>query len=230
VGHTSPTAWSRTALGMRHSRAEERATLATQLPRLPQVAKRLAAGDLSVGYAAAIASGVRRLDEADCGKAEDLLLGFVDEGHSVAQITRFADKIKDLIAERDDTSAEPEDGRRAERQWLALHRSGTGAFAKGRFGAELMALIRALLVPLARPCGPDDTRDHAERLADALRTHLSSGDSRGIRVLGTNNPIYVWGTTIHNKSCYSLHPPSPKISIPWRQCISHGQIQTESKI
>src|SRR5919197_2660491 len=29
-GHTSPTAWLRTTLGMRHARAEERATLATQ--------------------------------------------------------------------------------------------------------------------------------------------------------------------------------------------------------
>src|SRR5919197_3297264 len=36
-GHTSPTAWLRTSLGMRHSRAEERAVLAAQLPRLPQV-------------------------------------------------------------------------------------------------------------------------------------------------------------------------------------------------
>jgi hypothetical protein len=177
-GHTSPTAWLRGGLGMRHVRAAERATLAEQLPRLPQVAKRLAAGELSAGYATAIADGVRRLDLADCGKAEGLLLGFVDEGHSVGQIARFADKIKDLIADRDDRAGEPEDGRRAERQWLGVHRSGAGAFVKGRFGPELLALIKAKLEPLATPCGPDDTRDHAERLADALHTHLSGGDSR----------------------------------------------------
>ena len=177
-GHTSPTAWLRGGLGMRHVRAAERATLAEQLPRLPQVAKRLAAGELSAGYAAAIAAGVRRLDAADCGKAEGLLLRFVDEGHSVGQITRFADKIKDLIAERDDTAAEPEDGRHAERQWWTVHRSGPGAFVKGRFGPELLSLIKAKLEPLATPCGADDTRDHAERLADALQTHLSGGDSR----------------------------------------------------
>jgi hypothetical protein len=177
-GHPSPTAWLRAGLGMRHVRAEERATLAEQLPRLPQVAKRLAAGDLSSGYAVAIAAGIRRLHEADCGKAEDLLLGFADEGHSVGQVTRFADKIKDLIAERDGTGAEPEDGRRAERQWWGVHRSGAGAFVKGRFGAELVALVKAKLEPLATPCGPDDTRDHAERLADALQTYLSDGDSR----------------------------------------------------
>jgi hypothetical protein len=59
-----------------------------------------------------------------------------------------------------------------------VHRSGAGAFVKGRFGAELSALIKARLEPLARPCGPDDTRDHAERLADALQTYLSGGDSR----------------------------------------------------
>jgi hypothetical protein len=177
-GHASAAAWLRTGLAMRHVRAAERAALAEQLPRLPQVAKRLAAGELSAGYATAIAGGVRRLDAADCGKAEGLLLGFVDEGHSVGQIARFAEKIKDLIAERDETAAEPEDGRHAERQWWAVHRSGAGAFVKGRFGPELLALIQAKLEPLAAPCGPDDTRDHAERLADALQTHLSGGDSR----------------------------------------------------
>ena len=176
-GHTSPTAWLRTSLDMRHARAEERAALAAQLPRLPQVAKRLAAGALSMGYAAAIATGVRRLDETDCEKAEDLLLGFVDDGHSVGQIIRFADKVKDLIAERDGTAAEPEDGRRGERQWWALHRSGSGTFVKGRFGVELTALIKAKLEPLAAPCGADDTRDHSERLADALQTYLSQGGS-----------------------------------------------------
>jgi hypothetical protein len=185
-GHTSPTAWLRTGLGMRHARAGERAVLAAQLPRLPQVTKRLAAGDLSAGYAAAIAAGVRRLDETDCGKAEDLLLSFVDAGHSVGQITRFADKIKDLIAERDDTAPEPDDGRRAERQWWAMHRSGAGAFVKGHFGAELIALIKAKLEPLAVPCGPDDVRDHPERLADALQTFLSAGDSRWDPILVIN--------------------------------------------
>jgi hypothetical protein len=185
-GHTSPTAWLRTTLDMRHARAEERATLAAQLPRLPQVAKRLTAGDLSAGYATAIATGVRRLDDADCERAEDLLLGFVDDGHSVTQIIRFADKIKDLIAERDGTAAEPEDGRHADRQWWALHRSTSGTFVKGRFSAELTALIKAKLEPLAKPCGTEDTRDHAERLADALQTYLSDGDSRWDPILVIN--------------------------------------------
>jgi hypothetical protein len=178
-GHTSPAAWLRTSLGMRHARAGERAVLADQLPRLPQVAKRLAAGELSSGYAAAIADGVRRLDETDCAKAERLLLGLVDDGHSVGQLIRFADRIKDLIAERDGTATEPEDGRRGERQWWAMHRSGSGAFVKGRFGAELMALIQARLGPLARPCGAEDPRDYSERLADALQTYLSGADSTG---------------------------------------------------
>jgi hypothetical protein len=191
-GHTSPTAWLRTSLDMRHSRAEERAVLASQLPRLPQVAKRLAAGDLSSGYATAIASGVRRLDEADCGKAEDMLLGFIDDGYSVTQITRLADKIKDLIAERDDSATEPEDRRRADRQWWALHRSGPGTFSKGHFGPELSALIKAKLEPLAKPCGAEDSRDHAERLADALQTFLSNGDSRWDPILIVNLRQPAW--------------------------------------
>jgi hypothetical protein len=209
-GHTSPTAWLRTSLGMRHTRAAERAVLAAQLPRLPQVAKRLAAGELSTGFAGAIAGGVRRLGDADCGKAEDLLLGLVDEGHSVGQIIRFAEKIKDLIAERDGTATEPEDGHRAERQWWALHPSGPGAFVKGRFGAELTALIKARLEPLARPCGPDDTRDHAERLADALQTYLSGGDSRWdpILVIDLNPPA---STRPDSAPPTDTHRPEPGV-------------------
>jgi hypothetical protein len=214
-GHASPTAWLRTTLAMRHARAEERATLAAQLPRLPQVAKRLTTGELSAGYATAIATGVRRLDETDCEKAEDLLLGFVDDGHSVTQITRFADKIKDLVAERDNTAAEPEDARHADRQWWTLHRSASGTFVKGRFGPELTALIKAKLEPLAAPCGADDTRDHAERLADALHTYLSNGDSRWdpILLINLKQPAWIPGDERDQAPAAAASPHFPNTSV-----------------
>jgi Domain of unknown function (DUF222) len=212
-GHASPTAWLRHTLDMRHARAEERATLAAQLPRLPRVAKRLSVGELSAGYAIAIATGVRRLDETDCERAEDLLLRFVDDGHSVTQITRFADKIKDLIAERDGTAAEPDDGRHGERQWWTLHRSGSGTFVKGRFGAELTALIKAKLGPLAAPSGADDARDHAERLADALHTFLSEGDSRWDPILLVELKQPAWIPASEQEAAGSR---SPRMSAPSR--------------
>jgi hypothetical protein len=178
-GFSSTTSWLRTRMGMRHSRAEDRTVLARQLGRLPQVAKRLAAEDLSYGYASVIAAAVRRLDDEDCGKGEAILLELVDVGCTVREVTAAGDRIKALIAERDGTEPEPEDGRRGERQWWTMHRgSGGQALSKGLFSAELAALIRARIEPLAAPAGPEDTRDHAQRMADALQMVLSEGDSR----------------------------------------------------
>jgi hypothetical protein len=188
-GFPSTTSWLRTRMGMRHSRAEDRTVLARQVGRLPQVAKRLAAEDLSYGYASVIAAAVRRLDDEECGNGEAILLQMVDAGCTVREVTAAGDRIKALIAERDGTEPEPEDGRRGERQWWTMHRgSGGQALSKGLFSAELAALIRARIEPLAAPAGPEDSRDHAQRMADALQMVLSEGDSRWdpIVVLETN--------------------------------------------
>lgn len=44
LGHSSPTAWLRATLGMRHGRASERVRLARRLSRLPDTAERLRSG------------------------------------------------------------------------------------------------------------------------------------------------------------------------------------------
>jgi hypothetical protein len=178
-GFPSTASWLRSSLGMRHSRAVDRTVLARQLGRQPQVAKRLAAGELSYGYASVIAAAVRRLEDEECGKAETILLDLVDAGASVKEVAAAGERIRDLIAERDGTEAEPEDGRRGERQWWTMHHgSGGRALSKGLFSAELAALIRAKIEPLAALAGPEDARDHAQRMADALQMYLSEGDSR----------------------------------------------------
>jgi hypothetical protein len=192
-GYPSATSWMRTSLGMRHSRAEDRTVLARQLDRLPLVAKRLAAEQLSFGYASVIAAALRRLDDAEAAKGEAILLDLVDAGCSVKEVTAAGDRIRHLIAERDGTETEPEDGRRGERQWWTMSRGAGGrAFSKGLFSAELAALIRAKIEPLARPAGPEDTRDHAQRMADALQTYLSEGGSAWdpILIIELKRPIW----------------------------------------
>jgi hypothetical protein len=178
-GFPSTASWLRSRLGMRHSRAEDRTVLARQLERLSRVAKRLAVGELSYGYASVIAAAVRRLGDEDCDKAEAILLELVDAGGTVKEVAGAGERIKELIAERDGTAPEPEDGRRGERQWWTMHHGNGGrSLSKGLFSAELAALIRAKIEPLAAPAGPEDARDHAQRMADALQVYLSEGDSR----------------------------------------------------
>jgi hypothetical protein len=192
-GHPSATSWLRSRLGMRHSRADDRAVLARQLGRLPLLAKRFAAEELSFGYASVIAGALRRLDDEDAGKGEEILLGLVDAECTVKEVAAAGDRIKQLIAERDGTEPEPEDGRRGERQWWTMSREiGGRAFSKGLFGPELAAMIRAKIEPLAKPAGPEDTRDHAQRMADALQMYLSEGGSGWdpILIIELRQPIW----------------------------------------
>ncbi|WP_433151093.1 DUF222 domain-containing protein [Actinomadura nitritigenes] len=177
-GYPSTQAWLRSRLGMRDNRAKERLTLARQRHRLPQVAERLAAGELSHGYAVAIADSVARLDDTDCAEAEATLLDMADQGFSAGKVAAFGRRIRDLIAERDDTEDAPdEDSRRGyDKSWLTTTRSlDGGRYVKGWLNPEDAAIWDGTLGPLAKPAGPDDRRDMSERTAAALSSVLSGG-------------------------------------------------------
>ncbi|MER6816670.1 DUF222 domain-containing protein [Spirillospora sp. NPDC000708] len=177
-GYPSPKAWLRSRLGMRDNRAKDRLALARQRHRLPQVAQRLAAGELSIGYATTIADSVARLDDIDCAQAETLLLEMADEGFSAGKVAAFGSRIRDVIAERDGTEDAPdEDTRRGyAKSWLTTTRSlDGGRYVKGWLNPEDAAIWDGTLAPLAKPAGLDDRRDLGERTAAALSGVLSGG-------------------------------------------------------
>ncbi|MFI0350442.1 DUF222 domain-containing protein [Actinomadura sp. 9N407] len=176
-GYPSAQAWLRSGLGMRDARAKERVLLARHLPRLSEVAERLAGGSLSLGHAVAIVQSVARLDDDDCGKAETLLLEMADDGFSAGKVAAFGSRIRDVIAERDGTEQAPDDAARGyQRSWLTSTRSlDGGRYIKGWLNAEDAAVLDGTLGPLAKPAGPEDLRDLAERTAAALTTVLSGG-------------------------------------------------------
>ncbi|MFI0357852.1 DUF222 domain-containing protein [Actinomadura sp. 9N407] len=176
-GYPSAQAWLRSGLGMRDARAKERVLLARHLPRLSEVAERLAGGSLSLGHAVAIVQSVARLDDEDCGKAETLLLEMADDGFSAGKVAAFGSRIRDVIAERDGTEQAPDDAVRGyRRSWLTSTRSlDGGRYVKGWLNAEDAAVLDGSLGPLAKPAGPEDLRDLAERTAAALTCVLSGG-------------------------------------------------------
>ncbi|MFF0526742.1 DUF222 domain-containing protein [Actinomadura nitritigenes] len=177
-GYPSTQAWLRSRLGMRDNRVKERLVLARQRHRLPQVAECLAAGDLSHGYAVTVADSVARLNDTDCAEAETILLGFVEQGFSAGKVAAFGRRIRDLIAERDDTEDAPdEDTKRGyDKSWLTTTRSlDGGRYVKGWLNPEDAAIWDGTLAPLAKPAGPDDRRDLSERTAAALSSVLSGG-------------------------------------------------------
>ncbi|WP_433239815.1 DUF222 domain-containing protein [Actinomadura nitritigenes] len=177
-GYPSTQAWLRSRLGMRDNRVKERLVLARQRHRLPQVAERLAAGELSHGYAVTVADSVARLDDTDCAEAETILLGFVEQGFSAGKVAAFGRRIRDLIAERDNTEDAPdEDTKRGyDKSWITTTRSlDGGRYVKGWLNPEDAAIWDGTLAPLAKPAGPDDRRDLSERTAAALSSVLSGG-------------------------------------------------------
>lgn len=176
-GYPSTQAWLRMRLGMRDAHAKERLTLARQRHRLPEVAERLAAGTLSHGHAVGIASAVARLDDDETTTAETFLLARADEGFSAGKVAHLGRRIRDVIAERDGTDRASIDARRGyRRSWLTTNRSlDGGRYVEGWLNAEDTAIWDGVIAPLAKPAGPDDHRDVAERTAAALTSVLSGG-------------------------------------------------------
>ncbi|MCW2885510.1 MAG: hypothetical protein JWL58_2372, partial [Streptosporangiaceae bacterium] len=168
--------WLTVAMGMRHGRASERMTVARQLPRLPRTAGLLSAEKLPYGYAATICEAVARLSDEDALAAERILLDAALEGVSATKVAKLGERIVQVIAERDGTDDPGRDARRGARSWLRLSRylGGRGA-VRADLDPELAALLADRLAPLAKPAGPEDTRDQAERNADALRMLLTGG-------------------------------------------------------
>ncbi|QKW39023.1 DUF222 domain-containing protein [Actinomadura sp. NAK00032] len=176
-GFPSTRSWLRSRLGMREARAKERLMLARHRDRVPETTARWTGGHLSHGYAATIADATARLDDDDCGRAETILLGMVDQGFSAGKVASFGKRIGEVIAERDGTEQAPEDVARGyERSWIDSTRSlDGGRYIKGWLNAEDAAIFDGTLAPLAKPAGTDDHRDLSERTAAALTTVLSGG-------------------------------------------------------
>ncbi|MFG2090252.1 MULTISPECIES: DUF222 domain-containing protein [unclassified Spirillospora] len=176
-GYPSVRSWLRSRLGMREARAKERINLARQRHRIGEVARRLARGDISYGYAATIASAVTRLDDDDCATAQDILLDLAGQGFSAGKVAAFGSRITDLIAERDGTEKPDPDSRRGyELSWIDSTRSlDGGRYVKGWLNAEDAAVWDGTLAPLAKPAGTEDQRDLSERTAAALTNVLAGG-------------------------------------------------------
>ncbi|MCP9948669.1 HNH endonuclease signature motif containing protein [Actinomadura madurae] len=130
-----------------------------------------------------MAAATARLDDDDCRKAEEILLGMVAAGSSAGKVAAFGRRIRDVIAERDGTERAPDDTRRGyARSWIDSTRSlDGGRYIKGWLNAEDAAVWDGTLGPLAKPAGTDDHRDLSERTAAAV-TSVPSGGHRATKV------------------------------------------------
>jgi uncharacterized protein DUF222 len=101
----------------------------------------------------------------------------------VGKVAAAGTRIHELIAQRDGTDRDLDSARGYQRSWIETSRAlDDGKYIRGYLNAEDAAVWDGLIAPLAKPAGPGDTRDTAERTAAALTTTLTQGTT-GTRAL-----------------------------------------------
>ncbi|HEX6674374.1 MAG TPA: DUF222 domain-containing protein [Actinomycetes bacterium] len=178
-GVAAPTAgWLRAECRMSPHVAAQRVRTARALYRgpLPSVAEAFAAGEVSYQHAAALADATHDLPLGRVAEADPVL---VDAARRLdpPRLRRVAEHLRDLV----DPDAADERGRaRLDRRGLWLAATADGVDVRGLLDPEAGEAVQAALAPRARPTGPDDPRNPAQRRADALadlaRWALRAGD------------------------------------------------------
>jgi hypothetical protein len=202
AGASSTAAWLRGRFRVRSGEAWARVELANRIAaaaeapvdfaanvgsarsgrEMPATGAALAAGAVSEQHALVIAKAMRRLpgtvDAAVCAEAERQLAelaGQFDPG----ELAKLADSLVEALSP--DTLADDEDDAVNRRELRLSEHTGQ---VSGRLDPEALAMVRAMLDPLAVPQpgedGEKDDRSPARRLADALveiaRRVLNQGD------------------------------------------------------
>ncbi|MEU8175943.1 DUF222 domain-containing protein [Microbispora hainanensis] len=164
-GHASTRSWLRTAGGMTVGGAGRLLTLGAELPRLPVVWEKFAAGELAAGVVEAICAAVAGLTDEQAALAEPILVELASKAGAaeVAKAGRHLRAVLDPDGEERDEQADY--GRR----FLRV-RPGKGGGVEGEFylprepGARLMTLLQEY----AKKKADGDDRTLTERQADAL--------------------------------------------------------------
>jgi hypothetical protein len=163
----STAGWLRAALRMSPGTASRRVRTARALHRGPlgATAGALAAGEVSVDHAEVLAETTYDLPAGRLAEAEGVLLEAarrLDPG----RLRRVTGHLRELIAP---DAAEARARARLDRRGLWLSGTYDGMVAlDGLLDPEAGETLRAALLPLARPAGPDDARNAAQRRADGL--------------------------------------------------------------
>jgi hypothetical protein len=163
----STASWLRARLRMAAHSAHTAVRTARALFRgpLPQTAKALTDGQLSVAHAAVLAAGTHHLPDHVTSEAEPVLVQAARR-LDPARLRRVVGHLQ-LVADPEGAASQAE--RRHERRGLWLSPTLDGMVAMdGLLEAEAGQVLLAALEPLARPHSAEDPRSGGQRQADAL--------------------------------------------------------------
>jgi hypothetical protein len=143
---------------------------------LPATAGALAVGEVSAAHAEVLAEATHELPAAQVEQAEGVLVEAarrLDPG----RLRRLAGHLRELV---DPDGSEARGRARWGRRGLWPSAAYDGMVAlDGLLDAEAGETVRAALLPLARPAGPEDARSAAQRRADALGELARQGLAAG---------------------------------------------------
>jgi hypothetical protein len=163
----STAGWLRAALRMSPGTASRRVRTARALHRGPlaATASALAAGDVSVQHATVLAEATHDLPPTQVIEAEGVL---VDAARRLdpGRLRRLTTHLREVI-NPDATEARTQARLDKRGLWLSATYDGMVA-VDGLLDPEAGEAVRAALLPLARPAGPEDARSAAQRRADGL--------------------------------------------------------------
>ncbi|MEU8171853.1 DUF222 domain-containing protein [Microbispora hainanensis] len=164
-GHASTRSWLRTAGGMTVGGAGRLLTLGAELPRLPVVWEKFAAGELAAGVVEAICAAVAGLTDEQAALAEPILVELASKA-GAAEVAKAGRHLRAVL----DPDGEERDERADYGRRFLRVRPGKGGGVEGEFylpresGARLMTLLHEY----AKKKADGDDRTLTERQADAL--------------------------------------------------------------
>ncbi|GLW22350.1 hypothetical protein Mame01_23930 [Microbispora amethystogenes] len=164
-GHASTRTWLRTVGGMSTPGASRLLTLSEELPRLPDVARRFAAGEMTAGVAEAICAATAGLSDENAALAEPILVELAKKATAaeVSKAGRYLRAVLDPDGEEQDEQAD------YQRRFMTVRPTKNGG-AEGQFylPREAAARLMALLQTYGKPRTEGDDRPRRVRNADAF--------------------------------------------------------------
>jgi Domain of unknown function (DUF222) len=186
----SPRAWLIHKTGITRGAAVSYTAWAKRAAAHPQVAKVLAAGELSESYARTICQWTGKLPGNCREAADEILVAAALAGMDLRDLAGlFAE-----IYERSRPDLPDEDpGSSFEDRAVRLETTFDGAgVLTGDLTPECAAIVGAVLDALAAPAGAEDTRTHAQRCHDALQEAMRRLVTADLVPERAGQPVKVW--------------------------------------
>ncbi len=197
-GDYSPRTWLTHQTGITRGAAASHIAWARRAPAHREVARALAAGELSESVARTLCTWIGRLPEACRDKAEEVLVTAAVSGLGLRDLAALAGEILDRARPQtpyggDDTGEGEgtDDGFEDRSVRLDMTFGGAGVL-RGDLSPECAALVGAVLDALAVPAGPEDTRSHAQRCHDGLEEAMRRLAASDLLPGRAGQPVKAW--------------------------------------